>query len=33
MSFLLFDYAVSTMKNTVYGFRLRFAVWQEPDLY
>ena len=33
MSFLLSDYAVSSMKNTVYGFRLRFAVWQEPDLY
>ena len=32
MSFLLFDYTVSAMKNTVYGFRPRFAVWQEPDL-
>ena len=33
MTFLLFDYAVSAMKNTVHGFRPRFAVWQEPDLY
>ena len=32
MSFLLFDYTVSAMKNTVYGFRPGFVVWQEPDL-
>ena len=32
MSFLLFDYAVSAMQNTAYGFRPRFAVWWEPDL-
>ena len=32
MSFLLFDYIVSAMKNTVLGFRPRLEVWQEPDL-
>ena len=31
MSFLLFDYAVSAMKNAMYGFRPKVAVWQEPD--
>ena len=32
MSFLLFDYTSSAMKNTVYSFRSRFVVLQEPDL-
>ena len=32
MSFILFDYTVSAMKNAVYSFRPRFTVWQEPDL-
>ena len=31
MSFLLFDYAVSAMKNAMYGFRPKVAVWQKPD--
>ena len=31
MSFLLFDYIGSAMKNTVYNFRPRLVVWQEPD--
>ena len=32
MSFLLFDYNGSAMKNTVYSFRPRIVVFQEPDL-
>ena len=32
MSFLLFDYTCSAMKNTVYSFRSRLIVSQEPDL-
>ena len=32
MAFLLFDYTSSAMKNTVYNFRLRHVVWEEPDL-
>ena len=32
MSFLLLVYAGSAMKNTVYSFRPRLVVWQEPDL-
>ena len=32
MSFLLFDYTGSAMKNHVYSSRRRLAVSQEPDL-
>ena len=32
MSFLLFDYTGSAMKNTVYSFRPKIVVLQEPDL-
>ena len=32
MSFLFCDYTGSAMKNTVYGFRSRLVVSQEPDL-
>ena len=32
MSFLLFHYAGSATKNTVYSFRSRLVVSQEPDL-
>ena len=33
MSFLLFDYTGSAMKNTVYSFRPRLVVLQESDLW
>ena len=32
MSFLLFDYTGSAMKNTVYSFNSSLLVLQEPDL-
>ena len=32
MSFLLFDYTSSAMKNTTYNFRSRLAASQEPGL-
>ena len=32
MSFFLFDYTSSLMKNTVYNFRTRLVVSEKPDL-